>query len=62
MVNVLLFRFQQCCAPTTMLLFEASSKTELFRLLSNHVFQSPRVQKYKSYEGHPFLQNIQNEI
>ena len=59
MVKVLLFSFQQCFGPFTMLLVEGSSETELFRHLSNHVFRS-QAQKYISYEGHLFSENIQN--
>ena len=54
MVKVLSFRFQQCFAQITMLLVEGSSETELFRLLSNHVFRCPQVKKYISYDGHRF--------
>ena len=40
MVKVLLFRFQQCFVPFTMLLVEGSSETRFVKHLSNHVFQS----------------------
>ena len=46
----------------TMLVVEESSEMSLFRHLSNHVFRSPLVQKYISYEGHPFFENIQSYI
>ena len=52
MVKVLSFRFHQCFGSFTMLLVEGSSETGPFRNLSNHIFRSPEVQKYISYEGH----------
>ena len=55
MVKVLLFRFQQCFGPITMLLIKESSETRLFKHLSNHVFRSPYVPKYMSSQGHLFL-------
>ena len=61
MEKVLSFMFQQCFSPITMLLVEGSSETGLFRLLSNHVFRGPQVQKYISYEGHFLCGNVQNE-
>ena len=54
MEKVLSFRFQQRFSPIIMLLVKGSSETGLFILLSNHVFRSPQVQKYISYEGHFF--------
>ena len=39
MIKVMSCRFQQCLGRFTMLLVEGSSKTELFRHLSNHVFE-----------------------
>ena len=62
MEKVISFRFQQCFSPITMLFVEESSEAALFRLLSNHVFGGPQVQKYISYEGHLFLGNVPNEI
>ena len=56
MEKVLSFRYQQCFSPITVLLVEGSSETGLFRLLSNHVFQSAQAQKYIIYEGHFFLE------
>ena len=53
-------RFQQCLGPFTMLLFDGSSETRLFRRLSNHVFGSPQFRKYIGYEGHTFIKNLQN--
>ena len=55
MVKVLLFSFEQSVGPITMLLWERSSKSWFFRHLSNHVFLSPEIQKYSSYEGHIFF-------
>ena len=45
-----------------MLLVEGSSDTGLFRKLSKQVFRSPEVQKYISYTGHLFFENVQNWI
>ena len=45
-----------------MLLVEVSSETGFFIHLSNHIFRSPSVQKYISYEGHIFFENVQNWI
>ena len=56
------FRFQQCLRPFTMKLVEWSSETGLFGHFSNHVFPRLNFQKYKSYEGHLFIENIQNFI
>ena len=39
---------------------KGSSDTELFRLLSNHVFPSLQVQNYTTYDGHLFLENLEN--
>ena len=55
-------RFQQCFDQFTMLLIESFSETGLFRHLSNHVFRSPQVQKYISYEGYLLFENVQNWI
>ena len=55
MVKLLSFRFQQCFSPFTMLLVERPSKKGLFGHLSNHVFRSPSVRIYISYEGHLFF-------
>ena len=62
MVKVLSFSFEQCFGPLTMLLVEGSSETGLFGHLSNHLFPSPEVQKYISYEGHHFFQSFQNWV
>ena len=62
MVKVLSASFEQCFGPFTMLLVEASSETGLFRHFSNYVFRSPLVQKYISYEGHLFSENVQTGI
>ena len=55
MVKVLSCSFAQCFGPFPMLLVEVSSETRLCRHLSNHVFPSPSIQKYISYEGHLFF-------
>ena len=60
MTKVLPFRFQQCLVPLTMLLFEGFSEKGLFRHLSNHDFEITYVEKYISYEGHLFFENVQN--
>ena len=39
MIKVMSCRFEQCLDMFTMLLVEGSSKTELFKRLSNHVFE-----------------------
>ena len=39
MIKVLWWEFQQCFSQLTMLLFEGSSETGLFRHLSNYVFR-----------------------
>ena len=39
MIKVMSCRFDKCLGRFTMLLVEGSSKTELFRHLSNHVFE-----------------------
>ena len=57
MVKVLSLSFEQCFGPFTMSLVEGSPETGLYRHLSKLVFQSPSVQKYISYEGHPFFEN-----
>ena len=62
MVKVLLFSFQQCFVPFTMLLVEGSSETRFVKHLSNHVFQSPSVQKSISYQGHLFSDNVQDWV
>ena len=62
MVKVLSFRFQHCFGQITMLLSEGSSETELFRLLSNHVFGGPQVQRYINYDGHLSFENVENWI
>ena len=56
-VKVLSLSFKQCFGPFTMSLVEGSPETGLYRHLSKLVFQSPSVQKYISYEGHPFFEN-----
>ena len=43
-----------------MLIVEGPSETGLFRDLPNHIFQSSKVQKTMSYEGHPFVKYVQN--
>ena len=43
-----------------MLLVEGSSKTRLFRNLSNQLFRSPEFGKYIGYEGHLLFGNAQN--
>ena len=48
--------------PVTMLLFEGSSKTGVFRHLSNNVFRSLYLPKYMSYEDHLWFENVQNII
>ena len=60
-VKLLSFIFQQCFRPFNVLLVERSSETGVFRHLSNHVFQSPYVQKYISYEGHFLLKMFKLE-
>ena len=55
MIKLLSCRSQQCLGPFTLLLFEGSSETRLFRQLSNHVFCSSKFSKYISYEGHLFF-------
>ena len=59
MVKVVPIRSQQCLVPLSMLLVEGSSERGLFRDLFNHVFRSPELRKYISYEGHLFLENVQ---
>ena len=49
------FRLQQCFNQFLIFSVEGSSKTRLFRHLSNDVFWSPWLRKYISYEGHPFF-------
>ena len=41
-----------------MLVVEESSEMSLFEHLSNHVFRSPLVEKYISYEDHTFFENV----
>ena len=43
-----------------MLIVERYSETRLFRHLSNNVFATLQFWKYISYEGHFFLQKVQN--
>ena len=62
MVKVLSLSLEQCFGTFTMLLVEESSQTLLFKHLSNHVFRSPQIQKYMSYEGHRFFENVQNSV
>ena len=54
MIKVMWCRFQQCFGMSTMLLVEGSSKTVLFRHLSNHVFEALNFGNKKTYEGHLF--------
>ena len=58
MVKVLSFSFKQCFVSFTKVLNKGSSKTGLFRHLSNDVLKSPRVQKYIRYEGHLFFKKF----
>ena len=51
-IKLLWFKFQECLGPFTMLHFDGSSETGLFRHVSNHGFLSPLFRKYISYEGH----------
>ena len=60
MVKVLPFSFEQCFGTFTMLLVEDSSETGLFRNSSNQVFRSLLVKEYIFYEGHLFLENVEN--
>ena len=62
MVKVVWFRFQQCLGPFTMLLFEGSSQTGIFRHLASHSFRSLELPKYINYEGRLFFGNAQNFI
>ena len=62
MPKVLWFRFEHCLGPFAMLLFEGSSETGVFRHLSNHSFMRTKLQKYISYESHPFFENFQSFI
>ena len=55
LVKVRSFRLQQCFNQFLIFSVEGSSKTRLFRHLSNDVFWSPWLRKYISYEGHPFF-------
>ena len=55
MTRCCFFSFEQCLCLFTMLLVEGFSQAGLFRHLSNHVFHSPYVQKYISYEDHLFF-------
>ena len=45
-----------------MLLLEGSCEVGLFRHLSHHLFRSPYYPKSVGYEGHLFLENVQNLI
>ena len=58
MVMVLLFRFQQCLGPFTMLPVKNPSEMGRSRQLPNHVFRSEYFRKYMSYEGHLFLERF----
>ena len=60
MVKVLSSRFQKCLSPFTMLLVEGSSQTLLFGHLSDHVFGSTQFGENIGYQGHIFLENVQN--
>ena len=57
-IKVLLYRFQQCFRPFTVLPVEGSSETGPYRHFSNHIFRSPLFRKYIGYEGHPFFFKI----
>ena len=59
MIKVVPRIFKQCLAPFSMLTVEGPSETGLFRYLSKHLFCTPYFQKYISYQGHLFLQNVQ---
>ena len=61
MVKVLSFSSEQCFSKFTMLLVEGFSGRGLFRNLPEHVFWSPLMQKYVSYEGHLFLKMFKIE-
>ena len=54
MVKVLSVSFEKCFVPFTVLLVEGFSETALFRHLSNHVFQDPKVQKHISIRSYFF--------
>ena len=62
MVKVLLFGLQQCFKSFVMLSVEGSSEKRPFKLLCCNTFRSAKSRKYISYEGHPFLWNLQNWI
>ena len=55
MIKVLSCRFQQYLGPFIMLTVKVSSRTGLFRNLTNHFFHSLHYQKYISYEAPLFL-------
>ena len=57
MIKVLWCRIQHCLCTFTFLLVEISFDTGLFTHLDNHVFGTPSFRKYKSCEGHLFIQN-----
>ena len=54
-------QISKCFGPFTMLLFEGSCETWLFRNLSNHVFRNASAQKRISYEGRLFLKMFKIE-
>ena len=53
-------KVEKVILPITVKPVEAFPETGLFRHLSNHVSRSPEIQKYISYEGHHFFENVQN--
>ena len=60
MVKALWLRFEQGLVSLTMLFVEYSFETALFRDLFNYVPWRSEFWKHISYEGHHFLENIQN--
>ena len=54
------YRLQQCLGISSMLTVERSFETNLFRHFANHVFRNLYFQKYISYDGHLFLEHVQN--
>ena len=60
--KVLWWRFHKYLETFTMYLVGGSSKTGLFRHLSNCIFCCPYFPKYISYEGYLLFQNVQTLI
>ena len=58
MLKVLFWTFIECLSLFTMLHVKGSSKTGVFRNLSNHLFRSPYFRKYISYEDQLFLKML----